>query len=155
MDPRISRLITQMLHRDANKFVAKMIEDSNIEKDAIATNENQILSCQFSELNGFKFIEFTLLCEYEINTFKGCKIVFFNENKSHEVDSDTQEIVANYSTISKKGICQFEADLDETIEEWIEQQMISKIEFKIAKFLISFENIDSEKLKSLWLLTRE
>ncbi len=146
----ITNLIGRLLQKDADKHVAKMIEDYNLEDTAIAANENQMLSCQFSELAGFKFMEFSLLSEHEIETYKGCKLLIKTNTNSIELDSDTQEIESLYSPVSNKGICHFEFDLEESLESLIENEEINYLEIVFDKIQVYFDDIDTAKLKELW-----
>ncbi len=122
--------------------VDTVTEDSiiNIEGDKIAESHEGQLFCGTSELNGYLFLETTILSSINIKTFDGAKLTFYNKQAEFILKSDTQEIVSDYSNVSNRFLTKISFDV--TTEEI---DRIRKGEFESLKLSWKKKSINLNK----------
>ena len=146
-------LLKIIAESDLDKGMSEKI--SHFEDQIIGENEGFLLSAELLVLDEFKFMKFSILGPLKVDVFEGCKLLFKSEMGNLEIDSDTLEIVTDYSRKLKVGITEFDIDLDAQLINMIDNQNLvclqiaikrTKLEFKITdkKLLQTIINVDKE-----------
>lgn len=86
---------------------------TNVIGDKIASHEKGGIWIKVQELAEFHFLNVTLVGNKNFKTNKGITFHFIGNNKSYELNSDTKEIVSDYSNVSNQWITQFSFDITE------------------------------------------
>ena len=141
------RAFLKIIANQADKFLAEKIKQ--FECLEVGENENSFFGLEYTDLNGFKFLEFKLVCPIEFNTYKGCNVIFHTETEFLEIESDTKEIISTYSTNINLGISEFEIDLEEELINLILNEKINSIEIVYNKESILFNNINQEHIRKI------
>lgn len=93
----------------------------------VAEGKRARLFIEYLELAGFKFLKFQLFSPLEINTYKGCKVMFKSSKGEVLLDTDTMEIVTFYSNKLNIGFVEFDVDLPENLEDIIRNHELTGI----------------------------
>ncbi|GAB5401507.1 MAG: hypothetical protein Aureis2KO_30920 [Aureisphaera sp.] len=88
----------ERLHVDT--YTENLIE--NIPGDLIAESREGQLFVGVQELNGYYFLEATIVSNVGIKTYKGGNLCFAGGTSDFDIKSDTQEIKSEYSNVSRR-----------------------------------------------------
>jgi hypothetical protein len=140
-----------MANKDYDKLVTLRI--SNYQGSIIASSGNEQLGVAYIDLNGFAFLQFTILSATSVKTMKGCTVKLISRLNEKEVVSDTEEIEADFSRELNTGIFDFDIDLEDEILGFIIDNEIDTIQISFEKNSFEFKNIDHSLL--LKVITKE
>ena len=135
------------LRTEADKLTAEKI--NKFVGLPLASNDDSKIFAYYFEVNGFKFIKIKIIGPLKVETFEGCKVIFEGINESIEIESDSTEINTDYSFSLKKGITEFDADLEENLIEMIIHERLKSISIAFNRTIIKFSIEDISILKSL------
>ena len=124
-----------MANKDYDKIVTGRIR--TYAGKIISKNETDQLGVNLIDLNGFAFLQFTILSKSSVKTIKGGVVKFASNEQVIEVPTDTEEIESDFSHEMNIGIFDFDIDLEDDILDFIKQNVITSLKF-------SFEKIDFE-----------
>lgn len=107
----------------------------NISGTKIAESKEGQFWVSFQELNGFLFMNATILGRLDLKTFHGVKITVLTKEYEIEFDSDEKEIESDFSNVSNTWITRVSFVLDINDKEIFENKDFEQIEchFKNGK----------------------
>ena len=140
-------LLSMLIEEDAEKLSTEKIK--SFKGTPIAEALNAKLFIEFLELAGFKFLKFKLFSTLEINTFKGCKVVFTSSNQEIFLDSDTMEIVTFSSKKLKIGLTEFDVDLPDDLMKMFTNEKLMSITIIHRKNGVQLRVINQKHLLDL------
>jgi len=112
-----------------------------IEGTKIAGDELHGVWVKFGELAGYKFVDVTMLSTVGIKTFKGISIAFLGGDVEMFMDSDTKEVVSDYSNVSNRWITHASFDVTDEDIDFITQKNYDLICVKDKKKSFNFKTI--------------
>ncbi|MFT4697353.1 MAG: hypothetical protein ACI9SJ_000474 [Flavobacteriaceae bacterium] len=127
----------ERLHVDT--FTEEKME--NVDGDKIAESKEGQIYVGVSDINGYLFLETILFSGINIKTFNGGTLSFIGGAKDFELKSDTQEIVAEFSTISNRFMSQVSFDISEEEIEKLRNGDFQQIRFSFKKKSITMNRI--------------
>ena len=98
---------------------------SNIKGTKIAASKFGQLFVTYQNLNGYDFLNATVLSGSDIKTYKGCELVFEFKNNKIVIPSDSKEIESDFSNVSNRYLTKISFVLEGT-----DNDMISKCNFE-------------------------
>jgi hypothetical protein len=138
-------IFSRLLEGDEESLSTKKIKEfSGV---PIARNNFSKLCIEYSELAGFRYMNFQLFSPMDINTFKGCRIGFKNGENEIMVDSDTTEIVTFFSDELNHGFTEFDVEIENEIFEMIKKSEIDAISIYFKKQTQELKITNLEYLK--------
>lgn len=140
-------LLSRLMAEDAERL--SMTKIKAFKGMPIAECDDAKLFMEFTEVAGFKFLKFQLFSPVDINTFKGCQVVFKATNGRVALDSDTMEIVTFFSEHLKMGFAEFDIDLPENLEALITNDQLISITVIYKKEVIELNVTNQLHLQSL------
>ena len=105
----------------------------NISGVKIAESKEGQFWISFQELNGYLFMNSTLLSRIDLKTSKGAKIILLTEDYEIEIESDEKMIESDFSNISNTWITKVSFEIEEK-----EKQLIENINFE--ELIYEFKN---------------
>ena len=108
----------------------------------IAGNAMYGIWITFGELAGYQFLDLTMLSISEIKTFKGVGLSFLGGDLELFMDSDTKEIVSDYSNVSNRWLTSMSFDVTEK-----DIDFITKKAYEIVRITSKKSNIDFKVMK--------
>ncbi|MCH9660203.1 MAG: hypothetical protein K0U54_04745 [Bacteroidetes bacterium] len=152
MFKKISKLFTsmegksasQLLHNDT--YTENLIE--NTPGDLLAQSEDGQIFVGVLELNGFFFLEATLLSKIGVKTHKGGTLHFKGGKQDFELKSDTQEMKSEYSNVSRRYMTDisFEVGKDELTK--IQKGDYTEVQFSFKKKVLTFQKATKGAIKN-------
>ena len=121
----------QRLHVDT--YTEERIK--NVSGIKIAESKEGQFWVSFQELNGYLFMNCTLLTRVDLKTSKGAKIILFTEDYEIEFESDEKVIESDFSNVSNTWITKMSFEIEEK-----EKQIIENINFE--ELIYKFKNGD-------------
>ena len=112
-----------------------------IEGTKIAGDELHGVWVKFGELAGYKFVDVAMLSTVGIKTFKGISIAFLGGDVEMFMDSDTKEVVSDYSNVSNRWITHASFDVTDEDIDFITQKNYDLIRVKDKKKSFNFKTI--------------
>lgn len=140
-----------MANQDYDKLVTTRI--NNYHGQIIANNGDNQLGVAYLDLNGFAFLQFTILSCTSVKTMKGCIVKLAARSNKKEIESDTEEIESDFSHELNIGICDFDIDLDDEVQGFIIDNELDTIQVSFDKNTFEFKDIDHSLL--LKVITKE
>lgn len=101
----------------------------NISGIKIAESKQGQIWVSFQELNGFLFMNSTILSHLNLKTIRGTKITILTNDYEIEIDSDEKEIESDFSNVSNTWITKVSFVLDAKEKEIIENRNFEEIEY--------------------------
>jgi hypothetical protein len=140
-------IITLLAGLEASKIATEKIKTfSGI---VVATSENGKVYAENNELNGFKFLKFSIIGPFSIETSNGCIVTFISDNEKLQIESDTTDIYSDISNTLDLALTEFEIDVDQELVSFFTKSSVKEIILKFnlvtKKFLVS----DLNQLESL------
>lgn len=105
---------------------------NNIKGEKIAESNEGIIYTTINELNGYLFLETTVLSRVNIKTFKGATLTFSGQ-VDFELSSDTLEIESNFSNVSNRFMTEISFDITQEEIKQIKAKHYEKIILKFKK----------------------
>ncbi len=136
-----------MANKDYDRLVTQRI--GNYQGQIIANNENDQLGAAFIDLNGFAFLQFTILTKISVKTMKGCTVKLISSSNELEIPSDTEEIESDFSHQLNIGILDFDIDLEDEVLGFINENEISSLHFTFEKNIFEFKNVNHSLLQQI------
>ena len=110
----------------------------NISGIKIAESKQGQFWVSFQELNGFLFMNSTILSHLNLKTVRGTKITILTKDYEIEIDSDEKEIESDFSNVSNTWITKVSFVLDAKEKEIIENRNFEEIEYQFKKEKLRF-----------------
>lgn len=138
-----------------NIIASKDLENIMTEKintfkgNPVATNEDFEVYFDVLFLDEFKFLNIKVLGPLNIETLDGCMLNFISDNNNLQIESDSMEIISDFSRKLNIGITEFDIDLDEDLITLIENDSINTILLTIKKNTFTFSVKDQKQLNTL------
>ena len=93
----------------------------------------------FQELNGFLFMNSTILGHLSLKTSKGIKITLLTKDYEIEIDSDEKEIESDFSNVSNTWITELSFVVESKEREIIENREFEELEYQLKKQRFSLQ----------------
>jgi hypothetical protein len=110
----------------------------NISGNKIAESKQGQFWVNFQELNGFLFMNSTILSHFDLKTSRGTKITILTKDYEIEIESDEKEIESDFSNVSNTWITKVSFVVDSKEREIIENRNFEEIEYKLKKEKLRF-----------------
>lgn len=110
----------------------------NISGIKIAESKQGQFWVDFQELNGFLFMNSTILSHFDLKTSRGTKINVLTKNYEIEIESDEKEIESDFSNVSDTWITKVSFVIDFKERAIIENRNFEEIEYKFKKEKLRF-----------------
>jgi hypothetical protein len=136
-----------MANQDYDRLVTLRI--SNYQGQIIANNGKDQLGADFIDLNGFAFLQFTVLTATKVKTMKGCSVKINSNGPSLEIPSDTEEIESDFSHELNIGILDFDIDLEDDVLGFVNEHEVSSIHLAFDKTGFEFNEINHDLLQKI------
>lgn len=105
----------------------------NISGVKVAESKEGQFWVKFQELNGFLFMNSTILGHLNLKTSRGIKITLLTNDYEIEIDSDEKEIESDFSNVSNTWITKMSFVLDDKERKIIENRKFEEIEYQLKK----------------------
>lgn len=122
------------LHVDT--FTENLIE--NVPGDLIAESDEGQFFVGVQELNGYYFLETTVLSAIGVKTYKGAHLNFTGGKSDFSLKSDTQEIKSEYSNVSRRYMSDISFEITEQEIQRIQEGDFEQIQFMFKKKVLTF-----------------
>lgn len=136
-----------MVNKDYDRLVTLRI--NNYQGQIIANNGNDQLGALFVDLNGFAFLQFTVLSSTNVKTMNGCSVKFTGTSSELEIPSDTEEIESDFSHELSVGILDFDIDLEDDVLGFISEHEVNSIQFTFEKTKFEFKEVNHSLLQKI------
>ncbi len=110
----------------------------NISGIKIAESKQGQFWVNFQELNGFLFMNSTILSHFDLKTSRGTKITILTKDYEIEIESDEKEIESDFSNVSNTWISKVSFIIGSKEREIIENRNFEEIEYKLKKEKLRF-----------------
>lgn len=117
----------------------------NISGVKIAESKEGQFWITFQELNGYLFMNATILSKLDLKTNTGAKIIILTKDYEIEIDADEKEIDSSFSNISNTWITKVSFELSVKEREIIEDKNFEEIEYEFKKGKLRFQKVMNEK----------
>lgn len=87
----------------------------------------------FQELNGYLFLNATVLSRNDLNTKKGSKITLHTNEYEIEIESDEKEIESDFSNVSNTWITKVSFIIENKEKEIIKNKKFKQLEYQFKK----------------------
>ena len=111
----------------------------NITGNKIAESIDGQIWVDFQELNGFLFMNSTIISKSSLKITNGAKLLLLTDEFEITIDSDEQEIDSDFSNVSNRWISQISFVLDSKEKEIIENKQFEEIEYIFKKGKLRFD----------------
>lgn len=118
---------------------------NNISGVKIAESREGEFWIDFQELNGYLFMNATILGRINLKTSRGIKLTLLTKEYEIEIDSDEKEIESDFSNVSNKWITKVSFVLDDKERVIVENRNFEALEYQIKKATISLVAIENTK----------
>ena len=135
------------------KIYTERIEAFSMEQ--IGSGSNAELYAEAFELNEFKFLKLYVIWNMNLSTKEGCEVTFKGQGKTLEMDSDTEEIDTEFSATLRKGLAQFDLDLEDELVEMIESEAVESVTIKLKKSTVEIPVNRPDLLKESLVIKEE
>ena len=112
--------------------------DNWLNSDTYCDTVNEALSRNLRKLNGFLFMNSTILSYINLKTSRGAKIILLTKEYEIEIDSDEIEIESDFSNVSNTWITKVSFVIDIKEKEIIENRNFEEIEYQFKKEKLRF-----------------
>ena len=119
--------------------------NKNISGVKIAESKEGQFWITFQELNGYLFMNATILSKLDLKTNTGAKIIILTKDYEIELDADEKEIDSSFSNISNTWITKVSFELSVKEREIIEDKNFEEIEYEFKKGKLRFQKVMNEK----------
>lgn len=125
----LKAILNAKLNKDFDKIVIARINKMAEERTPVAKDPDTHfrIYLQATDLNGFNYLEFTVIGSVEIKTMGGCTITFKTEDSEYVLKSESEVLESDYSHNSKIGITLVDTDLEEDFETFIKSNVVTEI----------------------------
>ncbi|WP_420572330.1 hypothetical protein [Kordia sp.] len=106
--------------------------------EQIATSEQGGIWAALQELNGYVFMEVTILGTTKIKTFKGCTLTFLGDTEL-TLPSDTKEINSDFSNVSTRWMTQISFEITKKDLNYIKKKKYNQIRLDFKKKSLLFD----------------
>ena len=110
----------------------------NISGIKIAESKQGQFWVSFQELNGFLFMNSTILSHLNLKTYRGTKITLMTKDYEIEIDSDENEIESHFSNVSNTWITKVSFVIEIKEREIIENRNFEEIEYQFKNEKLRF-----------------
>ena len=110
----------------------------NISGIKVAESKQGQFWVNFQELNGFLFMNSTILSHFDLKTSRGTKITILTKDYEIEIESDEKEIESDFSNVSNTWITQVSFVIESKEREIIENRNFEEIEYQLKKEKLRF-----------------
>ena len=115
---------------------------TNIEGTKIAESQYGQIIVEVEELNGYTFLEVSILSRTNIKTMKGAKLTFSGTNDSFTLVSDTKEIESDFSNVSNRYMTQISFDITPEEITRVNKKDFEDVQLEYKKRAIPFKKIN-------------
>jgi hypothetical protein len=122
---------------------------------SIAKNYNSQLYAEKLELAEYKFLTITIVGPFNVKTNMGYTVGFESDSGPIVIETDTMDIISDYSKKLELGITQFDIDLEDHVIEQIVNLQIKKIWIDIGDYKPLYLLEEPEVLKEIVLAIPE
>ncbi len=105
----------------------------NVKGEKIAASEFGQLFVTNQHLNGYDFLNVSLISAINIKSTKGCILVFEEKGKETIIQSDTLEIESDFSNVSNRYLTKMSFILDYANKKMIEEKRYEKVKLVFKK----------------------
>lgn len=140
-------IFSKVVNKGFDKMMVHKIE--SFEGTCIAENEDTKIYVELSDLDGFKFLNFSIIGAVNVKLFEGCTITFHSNNTSLEVESDSVEIITDFSPSLKKGITEFDIELEDQLIDLIKNETLTSISIQLKKKSFEFPVTNQKEMKAI------
>lgn len=114
---------------------------TNVKGTKIATSPYGHVFTEIEELNGYTFLEVTIISNTNIKTMRGAKLVLSGSNEPFTLQSDTQEIESNFSNVSNRYITNISFDINKKEITRIKKKDFEEIQLAYKKKVLPFKKV--------------
>ena len=111
----------------------------NISGNKIAESKQGQFWVSFQELNGFLFLNATIITAIDLKTTNGTKITLLTNEYEIEIESDEKEIESNFSNVSNRYITEVSFIIESKEKDIIENKNFEEIEYQLKKGNLRFK----------------
>jgi len=111
----------------------------NISGNKIAESKQGQFWVSFQELNGFLFMNATIITAIDLKTSNGTKITLLTNEYEIEMESDEKEIESDFSNVSNTFITEVSFIIESKEKEIIENKNFEEIEYQLKKGNLRFK----------------
>lgn len=142
----MTKIFHILAERDYEKIVGEKLSD--FKGVSVANNTVSELFANVFDLGEFKFLNFQLFSQVQVDTLKGAVVSFYGDELLKSIESDTQEIHTSFSRKLNIGLTEFDLDLDDELRNLINDQTIKRIEITFEDDRkVNLIEIHQDKLK--------
>ncbi len=142
-----SKIISQAAQDELDRLMTEKIR--KFSGKPFASFENERAFAKYNALAGFKFLEITILANYEVKTFRGGQVTFSNKEKRLTVETDSMEIETDYSNTLSLGMTRLEIDITEELVDFINKTPVSDLEITIDNIPLLMKISDLNLLREV------
>ncbi|NRD20616.1 hypothetical protein HNV08_11200 [Winogradskyella eckloniae] len=124
----------ERLHVDT--FTEEKIK--NISGLKVAASRDGQFWVSFQELNGYLFMNTTVLSRVDLKTLKGSKITILTKDYEIEIKSDEKEIESDFSNVSNTYMTKVSFVIESKERDIIENRNFEEIEYQLKKKTLRF-----------------
>ena len=136
-----------MVNKDYDRMVTDRIKSYH--GQIISRNETDQLGASLIDLNGFAFLQFTILTKSTVKTIKGGTVKMTSNNQTLEIPTDTEEIESDFSHEMNIGILDFDIDLEDEVVDFFNQNEVTSLKFAFEKIDFEFSTVNDAILKKI------
>ena len=111
----------------------------NISGNKIAESKQGQFWVSFQELNGFLFLNATIITAIDLKTTNGTKITLLTNEYEIEIQSDEKEIESNFSNVSNTYLTEVSFIIESKEKDIIENKNFEEIEYQLKKGNLRFK----------------
>lgn len=100
---------------------------------------------EFQELNGFLFMNSTMLSHFSLKTSSGIKIILFTKDYDIEIISDEKAIESDFSNVSNTWITKVSFIIETKEKEIIEKENFVELECQFKKGKLRLRAIEQKR----------
>jgi len=136
-----------LANQEADKIATEKIR--SFSGTLIATSENGKVYAKSYELNGFNFMQFSIIAPFYIETSKGCTVTFYSDQEMLDIESDTLEILSDVSNTLNLALTEFEIEIEQELTSFIPTSGVIEIAFIFKSTKEIFRVTDLSRLNKL------
>lgn len=115
---------------------------TNVKGTKIAASQYGQVITEVEELNGYTFLEVTILSNTNIKTMRGAKLLLSGSNEPFTLQSDTQEIESDFSNVSNRYITKISFDISSKEISRIKKKDFEEVELTYKKKVLTFKKVN-------------
>lgn len=114
---------------------------TNITGTKIAASQYGQVIIEIEELNGYTFLEVTILSNTNIKTMRGAKLVLIGNNNPYTLTSDTQEIESDFSNVSNRYMTKISFNINSQEIKRINKKDFEYVHLEYKKKVLPFKKV--------------